>query len=131
MFHGLGAFMYATAVRIVWPFQTLLRLMIRSEYKAISGYIVAALKPANPPTFPTPDAVWQGITATHADYTWTVPSFIEVGVRVYRLYPSDTECRPVVGMGSRPGEGRGHEEDARCGEWNEAFAPDDRLTVLP
>ncbi|OJT12273.1 Linear gramicidin synthase subunit D [Trametes pubescens] len=57
MFHGLGAFMYATA--------------------AISGYIVAAFKPANPPTFPTPDAVWQGITATNADYTWTVPSFIE------------------------------------------------------
>lgn len=80
MFHGLGAFMYATAVRMAWLFQILLRLMICFQRKAMSGYIVAALKPANPPTFPTPDAVWQGITATHADYTWTVPSFIEVGV---------------------------------------------------
>ncbi|KAH9847100.1 acetyl-CoA synthetase-like protein [Lenzites betulinus] len=57
MFHGLGAFMFATS--------------------AVSGFVIAALKPASPPTFPTPDAVWQGIIATKADFTWTVPSFIE------------------------------------------------------
>ncbi|CDO73877.1 hypothetical protein BN946_scf185016.g34 [Trametes cinnabarina] len=42
---------------------------------------VAAFKPANPPTFPTPDAVWQGIVATRSDFTWTVPSFIEEWAR--------------------------------------------------
>ncbi|KAI0821733.1 acetyl-CoA synthetase-like protein [Trametes gibbosa] len=57
MFHGLGAFMFATS--------------------AVLGFVIAAFKPASPPTFPTPDAVWQGIVATRADYTWTVPSFIE------------------------------------------------------
>ncbi|KAI0370654.1 acetyl-CoA synthetase-like protein [Pilatotrama ljubarskyi] len=61
MFHGLGAFMYSAS--------------------PICGYVIAAFKPANPPTFPTPDAVWQGIVATKSDFTWTVPSFIEEWAR--------------------------------------------------
>ncbi|KAI0631526.1 acetyl-CoA synthetase-like protein [Trametes polyzona] len=61
MFHGLGAFMFGTS--------------------PITGYVVAAFKPASPPTFPTPDAVWQGIVATKSDFTWTVPSFVEEWAR--------------------------------------------------
>ncbi|KAI0350281.1 acetyl-CoA synthetase-like protein [Trametes cingulata] len=61
MFHGLGAFMYSAS--------------------PICGYVIAAFKPANPPTFPTPDAVWQGIVSTKSDFTWTVPSFIEEWAR--------------------------------------------------
>ncbi|KAI0672433.1 acetyl-CoA synthetase-like protein [Trametes maxima] len=51
MFHGLGAFMFGSS--------------------PICGYIVAALKPATPPTFPTPDIVWQGVVTTKSDFTWT------------------------------------------------------------
>ncbi|OSC98632.1 acetyl-CoA synthetase-like protein [Trametes coccinea BRFM310] len=61
MFHGLGMFMFAAS--------------------PICGYVIAAFKPASPPTFPTPDAVWQGIVATGSDFTWTVPSFIEEWAR--------------------------------------------------
>ncbi|KAI0643270.1 acetyl-CoA synthetase-like protein [Trametes meyenii] len=57
MFHGLGAFMYSSS--------------------PLLGYVVAAFKPASPPTFPTPDAVWQGMISTKSDCTWTVPSFVE------------------------------------------------------
>ena len=35
-------------------------------------------KPAYPPTVPTPEAVWDGFLATDIDYSFTVPSFIEV-----------------------------------------------------
>ncbi|KAH9895845.1 acetyl-CoA synthetase-like protein [Cubamyces lactineus] len=61
MFHGLGAFMYANS--------------------PTSGYVIATFKPANPPAFPTPDAVWQGIIATKCDFIWTVPSFVEEWAR--------------------------------------------------
>ena len=44
----------------------------------VNGFVVAAFKPASPPTIPTPDAVWQGISQTGADFSWSVPSFIEV-----------------------------------------------------
>ncbi|KAM5540084.1 hypothetical protein V8D89_006224 [Ganoderma adspersum] len=57
MFHGLGSFMYNGA--------------------PINGFVVAAFKPASPPTIPTPDAVWQGISKTGSDFSWSVPSFIE------------------------------------------------------
>ncbi|KAI8995249.1 acetyl-CoA synthetase-like protein [Trametes punicea] len=66
MFHGLGSFMYTASVFLDQP---------------ICGYVIAAFKPANPPTFPTPDAVWEGIIATKSDFTWTVPSFIEEWAR--------------------------------------------------
>ena len=49
------------------------------------GLIVAAFKPAIPPTVPTPDAVWEGIVATGTDYSWSVPSFIEVMPRYSSL----------------------------------------------
>ena len=35
-------------------------------------------KPATPPTVPTPEAVWDGFMATDIDYSFTVPSFVEV-----------------------------------------------------
>ncbi|KAI1789118.1 acetyl-CoA synthetase-like protein [Ganoderma leucocontextum] len=57
MFHGLGSFMYTGA--------------------PINGFVVAVFKPASPPTVPTPDAVWQGISKTRSDFSWSVPSFIE------------------------------------------------------
>ncbi|KAI9056494.1 acetyl-CoA synthetase-like protein [Trametes sanguinea] len=57
MFHAMGTFMYPAS--------------------AINGYVVAAFKPARPPTFPTPDAVWQGSVATKCDIIFTVPSNIE------------------------------------------------------
>lgn len=48
----------------------------------IMGFVVAVFKPASPPTSPTPDAVWQGIVDTGTDYSWTVPSFVEVSLRL-------------------------------------------------
>ena len=51
----------------------------RSHTQPTVGFIVAAFKPAVPPTIPTPDAVWEGLVATGADFSWSVPSFIEVG----------------------------------------------------
>ncbi|PIL34373.1 hypothetical protein GSI_03148 [Ganoderma sinense ZZ0214-1] len=57
MFHGLGSFMYSGA--------------------PTNGFVVAAFKPSSPPTVPTPDAVWQGISKTGSDFSWSVPSFIE------------------------------------------------------
>ena len=42
------------------------------------GFIIAAFKPASPPKVPTPDAVWEGLVASGADFSWCVPSFIEV-----------------------------------------------------
>ena len=44
----------------------------------MSGLILAVFKPAYPPTVPTPEAVWDGFLATDIDYSFTVPSFIEV-----------------------------------------------------
>ncbi|KAI0739414.1 acetyl-CoA synthetase-like protein [Daedaleopsis nitida] len=61
MFHGLGMFMYSSS--------------------PVLGFIVAAFKPASPPTAPTPDAVWEGLVATKADFSWSVPSFIEEWAR--------------------------------------------------
>ena len=47
-------------------------------FQPMNGLIVAAFKPASPPTVPTPDAVWEGLAATNVDFSFTVPSFIEV-----------------------------------------------------
>ncbi|CDO77398.1 hypothetical protein BN946_scf184857.g4 [Trametes cinnabarina] len=57
MFHAMGTFMYTAA--------------------PINGYVVATFKPATPPTFPAPDAVWEGSVATKVDVIFTVPSNIE------------------------------------------------------
>ena len=43
----------------------------------INGFVLAALKPASPSTVPTPDAVWEGLVASGADFSFGVPSFIE------------------------------------------------------
>ncbi|KAI0357816.1 acetyl-CoA synthetase-like protein [Trametes cingulata] len=61
MFHGMGAFLYSGA--------------------PVCGYIIATFKPGTPPIFPTPDRVWQGIVNTKADYSFSVPSFIEEWAR--------------------------------------------------
>ncbi|TFK94521.1 acetyl-CoA synthetase-like protein [Polyporus arcularius HHB13444] len=61
MFHGLGMFMFASS--------------------GFVGFIIAAFKPASPPKVPTPDAVWEGLIATGADFSWCVPSFIEEWAR--------------------------------------------------
>ncbi|KAI0332229.1 acetyl-CoA synthetase-like protein [Cubamyces sp. BRFM 1775] len=61
MFHALGTFMYSAV--------------------AVNGWVLATFKPASPPAFPTPDAVWQETVATKCDYIWTVPSFIEEWAR--------------------------------------------------
>ncbi|RPD58184.1 acetyl-CoA synthetase-like protein [Lentinus tigrinus ALCF2SS1-7] len=61
MFHGLGMFMFASS--------------------GFMGFIIAAFKPASPPKVPTPDAVWEGLVASGADFSWCVPSFIEEWAR--------------------------------------------------
>ena len=43
----------------------------------MTGFVVAAFKPAAPPKVPTPDAVWEGLVASGADFSFGVPSFIE------------------------------------------------------
>ena len=78
------------------------------------GFIIAAFKPASPPKVPTPDAVWEGLVASGADFSWCVPSFIEVrgiapGVGFPYLIVNAT------GMGTRPRESSSDEEDARRG----------------
>ncbi|KAI9060104.1 acetyl-CoA synthetase-like protein [Trametes sanguinea] len=57
MFHAMGAFLCGGA--------------------PVNGYVVAAFKPAHPPKFPTPDAVWRESIATKCDFFFTVPSNIE------------------------------------------------------
>ena len=52
----------------------------------MNGLIVAAFKPASPPTVQTPDAVWEGLAATNVDFSFTVPSFIEVFYYASSLY---------------------------------------------
>ncbi|KAI0755845.1 acetyl-CoA synthetase-like protein [Fomes fomentarius] len=61
MFHGLGSFLWSAA--------------------PLAGLIIAVFKPASPPTVPTPEAVWSGIVATNADFSWSVPSFVEEWAR--------------------------------------------------
>ncbi|KAI1789126.1 acetyl-CoA synthetase-like protein [Ganoderma leucocontextum] len=61
MFHGMGSFMCWAA--------------------PMNGLVVAAFKPAAPPTVPTPDAVWEGLASTDVDFSFTVPSFIEQWAR--------------------------------------------------
>ncbi|OSD00523.1 acetyl-CoA synthetase-like protein [Trametes coccinea BRFM310] len=61
MFHAMGTFMYPSA--------------------PVNGFVVATFKPARPPTFPTPDAVWQASVATKCDIIFTVPSNIEEWAR--------------------------------------------------
>ena len=43
----------------------------------MTGFVVATFKPAAPPKVPTPDAVWEGLVASGADFSFGVPSFIE------------------------------------------------------
>ncbi|OSD01062.1 acetyl-CoA synthetase-like protein [Trametes coccinea BRFM310] len=61
MFHAMGAFLCCGA--------------------PVNGYVVAAFKPAHPPKFPTPDAVWHESIATKCDFFFTVPSNIEEWAR--------------------------------------------------
>ncbi|KAH9848670.1 acetyl-CoA synthetase-like protein [Lenzites betulinus] len=57
MFHGMGVFLMVAA--------------------PVCGYVLACFKPASPPTFPTPDAVWDGIVKCRCDLAWTVPALIQ------------------------------------------------------
>ncbi|KAH9939795.1 acetyl-CoA synthetase-like protein [Epithele typhae] len=57
LFHGMGALTYAGG-----PFV---------------GLIVGVFEPKSPPTVPTPDLTWNGIVAVNADFSFTVPSFVE------------------------------------------------------
>ncbi|KAH9933970.1 acetyl-CoA synthetase-like protein [Epithele typhae] len=57
MFHALGSTLYGTT--------------------PLSGIVLAFFKPAFPTTIPTPDAVWAGTVANHADISFGVPFFIE------------------------------------------------------
>ncbi|KAI0350279.1 acetyl-CoA synthetase-like protein [Trametes cingulata] len=61
MYHGLGSDMFAAA--------------------PMCGLVLATFRPASPPIVPSPDAVWDGIVATKADYTWGVPFFVEQWAR--------------------------------------------------
>ncbi|OSD00953.1 acetyl-CoA synthetase-like protein [Trametes coccinea BRFM310] len=57
MFHAMGAYLCSVA--------------------PINGYVVAAFKPAFPPSLPTADAIWHDSMATKCDIFFTVPSIIE------------------------------------------------------
>ncbi|KAI0677488.1 acetyl-CoA synthetase-like protein [Trametes maxima] len=57
MFHAIGVFTFFIA--------------------ATNGLVLSAFKPSSPPTFPTPENVFQGAVATSSDYIQTVPAFVE------------------------------------------------------
>ncbi|KAM5540085.1 hypothetical protein V8D89_006225 [Ganoderma adspersum] len=61
MFHGMGLSMCWAA--------------------PVNGLIIAAFKPASPPTVQTPDAVWEGLAATNVDFSFSAPSFLEQWAR--------------------------------------------------
>ncbi|KAI0759226.1 acetyl-CoA synthetase-like protein [Trametes elegans] len=43
----------------------------------LCGFVIATFAPDSPPRVPAPDAVWTGMVATRADFSWAAPSFIE------------------------------------------------------
>ncbi|CDO77413.1 hypothetical protein BN946_scf184857.g20 [Trametes cinnabarina] len=61
MFHAMGTYLCSAA--------------------PINGYVIGTFKPASPPIFPTPDAVWHDSIATKCDIFFTVPSNIEEWAR--------------------------------------------------
>ncbi|KAI0739441.1 acetyl-CoA synthetase-like protein [Daedaleopsis nitida] len=61
IFHGLGTYVCCAA--------------------AWAGFVIGVFKPTFPPTLPIPDAVWEGLVAVNADFSWSVPSFIEEWAR--------------------------------------------------
>ena len=84
MFHALGSFMYSAAVSIqpgtgrthLWTLIIGLPIL-----QPISGFVIGVFKPSSPPIVPTPDVVWKGISNIDSDFSWSVPSFIQVRVR--------------------------------------------------
>lgn len=77
----------------------------------MNGLVVAAFKPAYPPIVPTPDAVWNGLAATNVDFSFTVPSFIEVRNALSELEP--LLIYPMfTAMGPRSRESARNEEKA-------------------
>jgi hypothetical protein len=48
--------------------------------QATTGLVMGTFAPASPATIPTPDAVFQGLAETRANYAFVVPSFIEVSL---------------------------------------------------
>ena len=62
----------------------------------MTGMVIAVFKPASPPIVPTPDAVWDGIKATEADYSFSVPSFIEQWARDPEKIVSMKKMRGLV-----------------------------------
>lgn len=83
MFHALGAFMYAAAV--IHHFHTPGKpfLIVSCEPQPINGFVVGVFKPFSPPIVPTPDVVWHGISNAGSDFSWSVPSFIQVAIQGY------------------------------------------------
>ena len=43
----------------------------------MTGFVIATFKPSSPPLVPTPEAVWDAMVATGADFSFGVPSFVE------------------------------------------------------
>ncbi|PIL34346.1 hypothetical protein GSI_03121 [Ganoderma sinense ZZ0214-1] len=47
----------------------------------MNGFVIAAFKPASPPTAQTPDAVWEGYAATNVDFSFSAPSLLQQWAR--------------------------------------------------
>ena len=80
-----------TALRYVsfLPHSLLVEFFSRRITQPMTGLIIAAFKPASPPTVPTPDAVWDGVVISKSDYWFGVPSFLE-------LWARDPEKLPIM-----------------------------------
>ncbi|OSD00551.1 acetyl-CoA synthetase-like protein [Trametes coccinea BRFM310] len=76
LFHAMGTFLCSAA--------------------PVNGYVIAAFRPAWPPVFPTPEAVWEGSVATKTDYFFTVPSNIEEWSRDLKKIPIMRRARGFV-----------------------------------
>ncbi|KAI9065203.1 acetyl-CoA synthetase-like protein [Trametes sanguinea] len=76
LFHAMGTFLCSAA--------------------PVNGYVIAAFKPAWPPVFPTPEAVWEGSVATKTDYFFTVPSNVEEWARDPKKIPIMRRARGFV-----------------------------------
>ena len=96
MFHALGALLYSAAVCLVSPPFISVESFSRRITQPMTGLIIAAFKPASPPTVPTPDAVWDGVVISKSDYWFGVPSFLELWARDPEKLPIMASMRGLV-----------------------------------
>lgn len=67
--------------------------------------------PSSPPTFPTPENVFDGIVKTSSDYVMTAPAMVEVSNQVPTMRKASK--MGIVAMGTGSDEGPAYEDHER------------------